>query len=222
MSEQHATVATFQHSLQQDPCADLGTRRRGLLFVLSGPSGVGKDEIARILREDGVPFAWIVTAVTRPPRPEERHGVHHLFVTPEEFQQMIARGELLEWSEVYGRWYGTPRDQVERALAAGQDVLLRIDVQGAAKVRAAMPEAILIFLAPPSLEDLLKRRARRNTETPEQAELRTRLVPWEMEQRWMFDYLVINHQDRQREAAEQVKAIITAEHCRIRRPRREL
>lgn len=221
MSAQPSTVATTLETAQ-GTWAGAEARPRGLLFVLSGPSGVGKDEIARILREDGVPFAWIVTAVTRPPRPDERHGVHHLFVTLEEFQRMIARGELLEWSEVYGQWYGTPRDQVERALAAGQDVLLRIDVQGAAKVRSAMPEAILIFLAPPSLEELLQRRARRNTETPEQAELRTRLVPWEMEQRWKFDYLVVNHHNRQREAADQVKAIITAEHCRVRRLRREL
>ena len=196
-------------------------RPRGLLFVLSGPSGVGKDEIARILREDGVSFAWIVTAVTRPRRPEEQHGVHHLFMQLDEFQQMIERGELLEWTEVYGCWYGTPRSQVEQALAAGQDVLLRIDVQGAMKVRTAMPDAILTFIAPSSLDELLLRRRLRHAETPEQAEIRTRLAPWEMEQRWTFDYLVVNHQHRQREAAERVKAIITAEHCRIRRRRAE-
>jgi guanylate kinase len=191
---------------------------RGLLFVMSGPSGSGKDEVARILREDGVQFAWIVTAVTRPPRPDERHGVHHLFVPPHQFEQMVARGELLEWTEVYGRWYGTPRYQVERALTAGQDVLLRVDVQGAAKVKAAMPDAILIFIAPPSLDELVRRRRARGTETEAQAAIRTQLAPWEMEQRWGFDYLVVNYHNRQRAAAGVVEAIITAERCRIRRP----
>lgn len=191
----------------------------GLLFVLSGPSGVGKDALIAALKAQGFPLHYTVTVTTRPRRPAEADGVDYHFVAPAAFDELRAAGELLEWAEVHGHLYGTPRAQVRAALAAGKNVLLKIDVQGAASVRRLVPDAVLIFLAPPSLEALRAQMAQRGTESPEELARRLRDAAAELEQIASYDYLVVNRTGRLAEAVEQVKAIIIAESCRIA-PRR--
>jgi len=189
----------------------------GLLFVLSGPSGVGKDAVMDRLREQGFPLKFAVTATTRNPREGEVHGVDYYFVSETEFDQMIARDELLEWAVVHGHRYGVPREQVRRAVQSGNDILMRVDVQGAATIKAKVPGAVLIFLAPPSMESLIKRLSRRGTETPEELALRIANAAEEMKRLAEFDYLVVNPDDGLDEAVEKVKAIIVAEKCRVHR-----
>src|ERR1700712_498998 len=137
----------------RNPLLD-GKPAQPLLVVLSGPSGVGKDSILMRMRDFGFPFHFVVTATSRAMRPSERDGYDYHFVGKERFEEMIAREELLEWAEVYGHYKGIPKSEVRQALASGRDVLLRIDVQGAATIRKLVPEAIFIFVAPGGLEEL--------------------------------------------------------------------
>lgn len=188
----------------------------GNLFVITGPSGSGKDEIISILRRnDDGRIRTAITAVTRPPRPNERNGVNHYFLSRDEFDQWKAADKFLEWAEVYGRCYGTPRQEVDDPLARGQDILLRVDIQGARSVRQSHPNAVLIFIAPPSAEELHRRLL--NRETEDQVELRARLAAFdaEMEFRHECDYVVVNQTGAQRAAAEEVAAIFA--HVRAAR-----
>jgi guanylate kinase len=194
-------------------------RRRGLLFVLSGPSGVGKDTVLNRIKARGLPVYFVITCTTRAPRPGEAHGVNYYFSDPEEFERMCERGDLLEWAVVHGNHYGTPRLQVREALASGRDALLKIDVQGAAKVRAQVPEAILIFLAPPSAGELVERLEARGTETAHERAIRLADAEREMGELPKFDYVVVNHHDQVEQTVDQIVAIITAEHSRVH-PRR--
>lgn len=189
---------------------------RPLLIILSGPSGVGKDTVIAELKRRGSPLYHAVTATTRPQRPRETEGIDYYFVTPARFREMIERQELLEWASVYGNWYGVPRRPVREALAAGKDVIVRVDVQGAATIKALAPEAVFIFLAPSSMEELKQRLRRRATENASDLELRLKTAEEEMARLPLFDYLVVNHQDRVGEAAAQIEAIITAEKCRVK------
>ena len=145
-----------------------------LLVVISGPAGVGKDAVVRRLKERGYPFHFVVTATDRPPRPGEVHGVHYFFVSTAEFEGMIALDELLEHARVYGQYKGIPKQQVREALASGKDVVMRLDVQGAAAVRRMAPEAVLIFLVAGSDEELEQRLRKRKGDSPEQ--IRERLA----------------------------------------------
>ena len=192
------------------------TARGGLLFVLSGPSGVGKDAVLNCLKQKDLSVHFVITATTRALRPGEVHGVDYYFAQQQEFLRLNEQGELLEWALVHGNYYGTPRGQVRQALAAGRDVMLKIDVQGAAKVRAKVPGAVLIFLAPPSVSDLIERLAARGTESVAERAVRLADAAREMEALVHFDYVVVNHRERLTETAEQVLAIMTAEHCRVR------
>lgn len=190
-----------------------------LLAVLSGPSGVGKDAVVGSLRGCGLPIHIGVTATTRPPRPGEREGVDYFFLNEAEFDRLIQAGNLLEWAWVYGQRYGVPRAPVRLALAEGRTVLVKTDVQGAATIRRIVPEAVLIFLAPPSL-DLLEGRIRGRGERSE-ADIAWRLAAAraEMERSAEFDYLVVNYEGELDAAAERVCAILVAESCRVgRRP----
>ncbi|MBC7224091.1 MAG: guanylate kinase [Anaerolineae bacterium] len=189
------------------------------LVVLSGPSGAGKDSLLHRMKELGVPFHFVVTATTRPPRPGEVDGVDYHFVSRERFQEMIARGELLEHALVYGDYKGIPRKQVEEALRGGKDVILRLDVQGAATIRKLAPEAILIFLTAPSEEDLVRRLRTRKTEDPEALARRIATAREELRRVEEFDYVVVNREGCLDEAVDQVQAIIQAEKCRVH-PRR--
>lgn len=165
---------------------------RPVLTVLSGPSGVGKSTVVAHLRKVH-PEVWLsVSATTRRPRPGEKHGVHYYFVDDDEFDKLVANGELLEWAEFAGNRYGTPRKAVLDRLRAGQPVLLEIDLQGARLVRQSMPEAQLVFLAPPSWEELVRRLTGRGTEAPEVIERRLRAARVELAAESEFDVTLVN------------------------------
>lgn len=193
--------------------------RPSLLVVISGPSAAGKDSVVQRMREQGLPFHFVVTATTRPRRSHETAGVDYIFVSMSEFTAMIERQELLEYAVVYGDYKGVPKQQVRDALASGQDVVMRLDVQGAATVRRLVPEAILVFITASSEEELVTRLRARKTESPAQLKIRIATSRQEMKRRSEFDYIVVNRQDRLDEAVAEVVSIIAAEHCRVQ-PRR--
>jgi len=192
------------------------------LIVLSGPSGVGKDATVTRMKELGYPFHFVVTATDRPKRPGEVHGVDYHFVSSEEFATMLERDELLEHAVVYGQNKGIPKSQVREALASGKDVIMRLDVQGAATVRRIVPDALLIFLMTPSEEELIRRLKERQTESAEDFKRRIALAHEEMKRLPEFDYVVVNRDGKLDEAVEQIMAIIAAEKCRVKRRRIEL
>ena len=188
-----------------------------LLVVISGPSGVGKDAVIKRMRELQYPFAFAVTATTRPPREGEKHGVDYLFVSEEQFLDLLRRDELLEHALVYGEYKGIPKEQVRLALESGQDVVLRLDVQGAATVRRIIPDAILIFLVASSEEEWLHRLRRRSLGKSEDLQRRIATMREEMERLPEFDYVVVNRDGELDQAVETIAAIITAERCRTKR-----
>ncbi|MGC4375583.1 guanylate kinase [Fictibacillus sp. Mic-4] len=188
---------------------------RGILFVLSGPSGVGKGTICKALRAQNIEVNYSVSATTRKPRAGEKHGVDYFFKTHEEFQQMIQNNELLEWAEYVGNYYGTPIEYVKKTLDEGKDVLLEIEVQGALQVKKAFPEGVFIFLTPPSLEELRNRIVGRGTETEDLISNRMKVAREEIEMMQHYDYSVVN--DEVECACNRIKAIITTEHCRVDR-----
>jgi guanylate kinase len=193
-----------------------------LLIVLSGPSGVGKTTLTQALVRGGWRGHIVVTATTRRPRPGEVDGVHYHFRTAQEFQHMIEAGALLEHAEVHGNWYGVPASQVREQLAAGNDVLLTIDPQGAQTIRERTKGAVSVFLVPESLDALVERMNQRATDTAEQRALRLLNAEREMAEIAKYDYRIVNRQDRLDDAVSQLCAIIGAEHCRVQPRRPEL
>ena len=202
----------------RNPLLD-GRPAQPLLVVISGPSGVGKDSILMRMRDIGFPFHFVVTATSRAQRPGERDGYDYHFVSKERFEEMIVRGELLEWAEVYGHFKGIPKREVAQALQSGRDVILRIDVQGAATIKRLAPDAVFIFLAPGSFEELHNRLQWRRTESPDQMEQRLAMARREMDALDTFDYVVINREDHLDDAVGQIRNIMSAEKQRVR-PRR--
>ncbi|HEV2655871.1 MAG TPA: guanylate kinase [Ktedonobacteraceae bacterium] len=190
------------------------TLKQGLLFVLSAPSGTGKDTVINELRQQGMDFYVVSSVTTRAPRPGESEGDPYYFVSQETFDSMIANNELLEYANVHGHWYGQPLQQIKDNLQAGRDVLLKIDVQGAATVREKLPNAIFIFLVPGSLEELVERLTARQTETEEERQRRLADARSELEQQEHYEYVIENRQGRLAEAVERLRAIMLAEHCR--------
>ena len=186
--------------------------QRGKLIVVSGPSGAGKSTVIAGLMRRRAGLCFSVSATTRPPRPGETEGRDYLFVTREEFQQLVNDGALLEHAEYVGNCYGTPRDYVERKQTEGLNVLLDIEVQGARQVRARVPEAVMVFVIPPSLEELERRLRGRHTDAEEKIRSRLARARAEYREADFYDYIVIN--DDPETAAEELDAIITAELCR--------
>jgi guanylate kinase len=188
---------------------------RPLLIVLSGPSGAGKDAVLHRLKALACPLDCIVTMTTRPKRDYERDGVDYHFVSTEQFQAMLTADEFLEWARVYGNWYGLPKQSVREALSAGRDVIVKVDVQGAATIKRKAPAAVFIFLIPPTPDELVRRLRERHTESEADLAVRTRMASEELKCLPAFDYIVVNRQNRLDEAVAEIKAIIAAEKCRV-------
>lgn len=199
------------------PISELARQERGILFVISSPSGGGKGTLIRRVLPLVPRLGYSVSWTTRQPRPAEQDGIHYRFVTPETFADARGRGEFLEWAIVHGNFYGTSRRTVEQELAAGRDIILEIDVQGAASVKEAQLDAVSIFIIPPSFEILRARLLARRTETAEALALRLNNSRVEIEQYHEFDYVLLN--DDLERAATQLVAIMSAE--RARRERQE-
>ena len=185
---------------------------RGKTFIVAGPSGVGKGTVLKKLFEK-YDLYYSVSATTRDPREGEVDGVHYHFLSVEEFRGMIAEDALLEHAEYAGNYYGTPKRYVDEAMDAGRDVILEIEMQGARQVCAKRPETVRIFIAPPSWEELERRLVTRGTDAPEKIAQRLKQARVELENAGEYDYMVVN--ETVEKAAEEVAAIICAEHCRV-------
>lgn len=190
--------------------------QRGLLIVLSGPSGVGKGTVRKaIFEEEGIDFQYSISATTRQPRVGEVDGEDYFFVSREEFEQKIVNGDMLEYAQYVNNYYGTPKSFIDETLASGRDVFLEIDVQGALQVKSKMPEGIYIFLTPPDLTNLRERLVGRGTDSQEVIEKRVAAARDELKQMINYDYAVEN--DQVIHAVDRIKAIITSERLRVAR-----
>lgn len=188
---------------------------KGLLLVFSGPSGVGKGTVLKEYLKKHPHTAFSVSATTRKPRAGEIHGQHYFFLSREEFELLVENGGLLEHAQFAGNCYGTPREAVEQNLEKGTDVVLEIEVQGAMKVRAAFPDAVLIFNLPPSLEELKNRLTGRKTEPPEVVEKRLNTAVWEISQAENYGYVIVN--DDVENAVGAFLSILESEKCKLER-----
>ncbi|MFN8490448.1 MAG: guanylate kinase [Caldilineaceae bacterium] len=188
---------------------------RPLLVVISGPSGVGKDTTLSMLKQCNFPFYFVVTATTRPIRPGEVDGRDYHFISMAEFAEMIDQGELLEYAVVYGDYKGIPKKHVRQALASGLDVIMRIDVQGAATIRRLVPNAVTIFLTAESEEELVRRLQERKTEDAGKLRMRITTARQELKRVGEFDYVVVNREQKQEETVQKVLSIIMAEKSRV-------
>ena len=186
-----------------------------LLVVISGPSGVGKDTVLDHMKQRGLPFHFVVTATTRPIRPGEVEGEDYFFVEEQEFLDMIDRGELIEHALVYNDHKGVPRQQIREAMDSGQDVVMRVDVQGAKTIRALAPQALMIFLTAGDEEELERRLRKRRTESEADLQLRLATAKEELGYLDVFDYAVLNADSQVEVAVDSILAIIEAEHHRV-------
>jgi guanylate kinase len=186
-----------------------------LVIVLSGPSGAGKDAVLDHLKNAAIPFFHVTTLTTRPIRPKEKDGRDYHFTTNEEFHDTVAKGGMLEYAEVYGNWYGVPKAPVQLALSQGQDVVIKVDIQGAATIKKLIPEAVFIFLTTATVAELKTRLQKRKTETTADMELRLKTATREMSAITGFDYVVYNPCDGIDQAVNDIAAIIKAEKCRV-------
>lgn len=194
---------------------DLRSMRRPRVFVISGPSGVGKDAVIQEMRRQLPDFHYAVTATTRDRRPGEIDGVHYHFMRNDEFEGLVAEGEFLEHAVVYGNLYGVPKQRVRSALSSGQSVVIKVDVQGARTIREIIPQAILIFIAPPSMSELLHRLRDRKSDDFDVVIRRLNTAMHELTVAREFDYLVFNETDRLNETVESIATIIQGEDFRI-------
>ena len=187
-----------------------------LLVVLSGPSGVGKDAVLTRMSKLGRPFHYVVTATTRPKRSGEKNGVDYHFLPQREFQEMRDKNQFLEWANVYGNYYGVPKDEIGSALSKGIDAIVRVDVQGAATIKEILPQAVFIFLMPTSIEELEKRLRKRRSESSADLALRLERAKGEIRSLPLFDYVITSHQDKLDDVVSQIDAIVAAEKCRVK------
>lgn len=186
-----------------------------LLLVISGPSGIGKDTVVDGMKARKLPFHFVITATSRPPRDNEVHGKDYFFYSKEKFEEMIAQGEFLEHAWVYSAYKGVPKWQVRQALDSGEDVVMRLDVQGAETVHNLCPDAILVFLTAESKEEWLQRLKDRRSETDAELKLRIETAREEYEKLDIFDYIVINKENEMDHTLDVIESIITAEHHRV-------
>jgi len=204
-----AAFARIEEHVQSEP----------LLIIISGPSGAGKDSVVKRMKQLDYPLHFVVTATDRPPRLGEVDGVDYHFLTTATFERMITDGQLFEHAMVYGQHKGVPKAPVLEALSSGVDVIMRLDVQGAATVRRLVPGALSIFLVPPSLDVLIDRLQRRGGDSPDQVIERVESALAEIERIQEFDYVVVNREGHLDETVSQIGSIISAEKCRIHRRR---
>ncbi|MBN2462033.1 MAG: guanylate kinase [Dehalococcoidia bacterium] len=187
-----------------------------LFIVISGPSGVGKDATLDKMKKDDSPFHYVLTATTRPKRPGEKDGVDYWFLSEDKFRQMIETNQFLEWAKVYGNYYGVPKREIKDALKKGLDTIVKVDVQGAATIKKILPDAVFIFLMPPSARELANRLKRRRGLPSAELEARFSKAQEEIESLPLFDYVVISHTDDLDLTVAQINAIVTAEKCRVK------
>jgi guanylate kinase len=187
-----------------------------LLIVISGPSGVGKDATLDRMKKAGLPYHYVVTATTRPKRPGEKDGVDYWFITEDKFQQMIKRKQFLEWAKVYGNYYGVPKREIKEALKQGLDTVVKVDVQGAATIKQIMPDALFIFLTPPSLEELANRLKQRYGLSSADLDVRLGKAQQEMESLPLFDYVITSYTDNLDLTAAQINDSVNAVKCQIK------
>jgi guanylate kinase len=192
-----------------------GEDARGILFVVSSPSGGGKGTLIQRMLNKVAHLGYSVSFTTRAPRNGEVDGREYFFVTREKFEQMVEAREFLEWATVHGKLYGTSRNQVLGEISAGRDIVLEVDVQGAASIRELVPDSVSIFILPPSFEVLRQRLLDRGTDSPEELDLRLRNAPTELKDYAAFQYLIIN--DDVERAADQLSAIVHSERARLHR-----
>lgn len=190
---------------------DVGEDGTPLIVVISGPSGVGKDTIIERMAELGHTFHFTITATTRKPRPNEVDGVNHHFLTQERFITLIDSDELLEWAIVYGNYYGVPKQQVRDALDAGSHVIVRVDVQGALRIKEIVPDALLLFVNAPNNKVLRDRLVRRGVNTEEDMRLRLAAAESESEKAFIFDFQIVNHENQLDDAVAEITAIVKSE-----------
>ena len=186
-----------------------------LLIVLSGPSGAGKGTLSKLLLKDMPNIYYSVSATTRLKRNGEVEGRNYFFIEEDSFKEMIEKGEFLEWANVYGNYYGSPKENVKKQLEIGRDVLLEIDIQGALQIKRQLPEGVFVFIVPPSINELKRRIEKRGTDTKDVIEKRMESVYEELNYVTEYDYVVIN--DDLESAMEKLRAIIIAEKCRSHR-----
>ena len=189
--------------------------RQGLLFVLSAPSGTGKDSVINMLKQQGMDFFVVPSVTTRAPRTGESEGNASHSISRGTFERLVSQNELLEYANVHGNWYGQPRKLIRDNLSAGRDVLLKIDVKGAATIRSKVSDAIFIFLIPGSLDELTQRLTGRQTETEEELERRLADARKELAEQHWYDYLITNRNGHLQEAVDCLRSIMLAEHCRV-------
>ncbi len=190
----------------------LKLNKKSLLVVISGPSGVGKDVIIEeMINQNPKDYHFTITATTRNPRENEKNGINHYFLSIKEFTLMIENNELLEWAKVYGNYYGVPKKQVNEALQAGNHVIIRVDVQGAKRIKVVMPQAILIFVHPPNMEILKNHLITRGVNSDNDISLRLSEAKKEIPQSSFFEYSIINQEDRLLETVEEIYKIISKE-----------
>ncbi|MEK6283501.1 MAG: guanylate kinase [Acidobacteriota bacterium] len=208
-------LSEIDASQPQTDSAVRTTDGRGILFVVSAPSGGGKGTLIRRVLNKIVNLSYSVSFTTRAPRSGEADGREYFFVTPQKFEEMVAANEFLEWAQVHGKLYGTGHRQLTREISEGRDIILEVDVQGAASVRSLVEDAVSIFILPPSFQILKERLVARGTDSADELELRLRNAPTELEHYSNFQYVIIN--DDADRAAEQLASIVYAERARLSR-----